>query len=70
MVVSVLKVTQRHSTGKARLLRLLEEIDDLGWCRLTLHLGPGSLEAERIGRIAPGNELADNRLSVVLGEMG
>ena len=70
MVVSVLKVTQRHSTSKARLLRLLEEINDSGWCRLTLHLGPGSLDAERISRIAPGNELADNQLSPVLDEMG
>ena len=66
----MLKVTQRHSTGKARLLRLLEEIKDSGWCKLTLHLEPGSLDAGRISRMAPGNELADNRLSAVLDEMG
>ena len=66
----MLKVTQRHSTSKARLLRLLEEIDDSGWCRLTLHLGPGSLEAGRIGQIALGNQMTGNQLSAVLDETG
>ncbi len=66
----MLKVSQRHSTSKARLLRLLEEVEGSGSCRLTLHLSPGSLEAGRIRQVALGNELADNHLSVVLDEMG
>ena len=66
----MLKISQRHSTGKARLLRLLEEIEGSGWCELTLHLGPGSLEVGRIKQVALGKEIAGDRLSVVLGEMG
>ena len=66
----MLKVSQRHSTSKARLLRLLEEIEGTGWCRQTLYLMPGSLEAGRVRRVALGNEIADSRVSVVLDEMG
>ena len=66
----MLKVSQRHSTSKARLLRLLEEVEGAGWCKLTLHLGPGSLKAERIRQIALGRDLADERLPTVVEEMG
>ncbi|MCH7945774.1 MAG: hypothetical protein IIC73_07155, partial [Armatimonadetes bacterium] len=54
----MLKVSQRHSTSKARLLRLLEEIEGSDWCELTLHLCPGSLEVGRIKQVALGKEIA------------
>ena len=66
----MLKVTQRHSTSKARLLRLLEEVEGSDWCRLTLHIGPDSLKIGRISQIALGKEIDGNRLSIVLDEMG
>ena len=41
----MLELVERHSTGKARLLRLLDEVAAEGWCERTLYLTPNSLEA-------------------------
>ena len=39
----MLELVERHTTGKARLLRLLDEIAEFGWCEKTLYLTPASL---------------------------
>ena len=39
----MLELVERHITGKARLLRLLDEIAQSGWCEKTLYLTPASL---------------------------
>lgn len=41
----MLELVERHSTGKARLLRLLDEIAEECWCERTLYLTPDSLSA-------------------------
>ena len=41
----MLELVERHSTGKARLLRLLDEIADEGWCERTLYLTSSSQSA-------------------------
>ena len=41
----MLELVERHSTGKARLLRLLDEIAEENWCERTLYLTPDSLSA-------------------------
>lgn len=41
----MLELVERHSTGKSRLLRLLDEIVADGWCERTLYLTPESLQS-------------------------
>ena len=41
----MLELVERHSTGKARLIRLLDEIAEEYWCERTLYLTPDSLSA-------------------------
>ena len=41
----MLELVERHSTGKARLLRLIDEVAAEGWCERTLYFTPASLRA-------------------------
>ena len=41
----MLELVERHSTGKARLRRLLKEVAAEDWCKRTLYLTPESLRA-------------------------
>ncbi len=67
----MLELVERHSTGKARLKRLLDEISDDGWCEMTLYFTPSSLakRASAIPRIRPTLP-GDDELTIVLQEIG
>ena len=54
----MLELVERHSTGKSRLRRLLDEVADEGWCERTLYLKPSSLRARA------DNSRADNSRAV------
>ena len=67
----MLELVEGHSTGKARLKRLLDEISDDGWCEMTLYFTPSSLAkrasaSPRIRPTLPG----DDELAIVLQEIG
>ena len=67
----MLELVERHSTGKARLLRLLDEVAADGWCERTLYLTPKSLEARAANsRRALPSHAADEVLSTVLRGTG
>ena len=67
----MLELVERHSTGKARLLRLLDEVGDEGWCERTLYRKPSSLLARsRQGSVIPSPRLHDDLLKVVLESVG
>lgn len=67
----MLELVERHSTGKARLLRLLDEVADEGWCERTLYIKPSSLQARsRQDNVIPSARLNDDLLEVVLESVG
>ena len=67
----MLELVERHSTGKARLLRLLDEVADEGWCERTLYLKPSSLQARaQQDNIIPSARPDDGLLEVVLESVG
>ena len=67
----MLELVERHSTSKARLLRLLDEAEAGGWCDRTLYLTSDSLDArmrdDRVPRLARPH---DDVLSVVTQSVG
>ena len=67
----VLELVERHSTGKARLLRLLDEAGGEGWCERTLYLKPSSLRARsRQDAVLPSARPDDDLLEVVIQSVG
>ena len=67
----MLELVERHSTGKARLLRLLDEVGGEGWCERTLYIKPSSLRARATqGRIVSPMRPEDDVLEVVLQSLG
>jgi len=67
----VLELVERHSTGKARLLRMLDEVGEEGWCERTLYLKPPSLQARATqSRVASPERPDDEVLGVVLQSVG
>ena len=67
----MLELVERHSTGKARLLRLLDEVAAEGWCERTLYLKPSSLKVRsRQDNVIPSERPDDNLLEVVLESVG
>ena len=67
----MLELVERHSTGKARLLRLLDEVAAEGWCERTLYFKPSSLQARsRQDNVIPSKRPDDNLLEVVLESVG
>ena len=67
----MLEIVERHSTGKARLKRLLDEISDDGWCERTLYFTPSSLaeRASASSRIRPALA-GEDEIAIVLREIG
>lgn len=67
----MLELVERHSTGKARLLRLLDEVAAEGWCERTLYIKPSSLQARsRQDNVIPSPRPHDDILGVVLESVG
>jgi hypothetical protein len=67
----MLELVERHSTGKARLLRLLDEVSAEGWCERTLCIKPSSLLARsQQGNVIPSPRPDDGILDVVLEAVG
>ena len=67
----MLELVERHSTGKARLLRLLDETGEEGWCERTLYLKPSSLRARsRQDTVLPSARPDDDLLGVVIQSVG
>ena len=67
----MLELVERHSTGKARLLRLLDEVAAEGWCEKTLYIKPSSLQARlRQDNPIPSPRPDDDLLRVVLETVG
>ena len=68
----MLELVERHSTGKARLRRLLDEAGEEGWCERTLYLTPKSLEARtgesRVVRPAPPDDEVVSIVTQAVGE--
>lgn len=64
------KVLERHWTSKARLLRLLTEIDEDDWCRRSVYLKPDSLAGVDNAAINEMPIIAGQKLSDVLDEIG
>ena len=67
----MLELVERHSTGKARLKRLLDEISNDGWCERTLYLTAKSLakRASASPRIRPALP-GEDEIAIVLREIG
>ena len=62
----MLELVERHSTGKARLLRLIDEIAEEGWCERTLYLTYDSLTARASeGRIVRPDRSDDETIRAV-----
>lgn len=67
----MLELVERHSTGKARLLRLLDEVADEVWCERTFYIKPSSLRARsRQDNVIPSARPDDDLLEVVLESVG
>lgn len=67
----MLELVERHSTGKARLLRLLDEVAADDWCEKTLYIKPVSLQARsRQDNLIPSPRPDDDILRVVLESVG
>lgn len=67
----MLELVERHSTSKARLLRLLDEVAAEGWCERTLYIKPSSLQARsRQDNVIPSARPDDELLEVVLASVG
>ena len=67
----MLELVERHSTGKARLLRLLDEVAAEGWCERTLYIKPSSLLARATqSHIVSPARPDDDVLEVVLKAVG
>ena len=67
----MLELVERHSTGKGRLRRLLDEIADEGWCERTLYLTPESLQSRlHDGRIVRPERPGDKVLRIVSRTVG
>ncbi len=67
----MLELVERHSTGKARLIRLLDEVGGEGWCERTLYLKPSSLCArDTQSRVVSPVRPDDDVLEVVLQSVG
>ena len=68
----MLELVERHSTGKARLRRLLDEVGEEGWCERTLYLTPKSLAARtgesRTARPARPDDEVVNIVTRTVGE--
>ncbi|MCY3543652.1 MAG: Vms1/Ankzf1 family peptidyl-tRNA hydrolase [Chloroflexi bacterium] len=67
----MLELVERHSTSRARLRRLLDEIAAEGWCERTLYLTPASYEARmQDRRIVRPNMPDDDAMGVVAQTVG
>ncbi len=67
----MLELVERHSTGKARLLRLLDIVAAEGWCEKTLYIKPSSLQARsHRDNVIPSARPEDDLLQVVLESVG
>ena len=67
----MLELVERHSTGKARLIRLLDEVGGEGWCEKTLYLKPSSLLARATqSRVVSPERPDDDVLRIVLKSVG
>ena len=67
----MLELVERHSTGKERLLRLLDEIAAEGWCERTFYLTPASLEVRTDeNRVVRPTRPDDSVLAIVLQAVG
>ena len=67
----MLELVERHSTGKARLIRLLDEIAEDCWCERTLYLTPASLNARADdSRVVRTDRPDDDVLAVVSQAVG
>ena len=68
----MLELVERHSTGKARLRRLLDEVGEEDWCERTLYLTPKSLAARmgesRTARPARPDDEVVNIVTRTVGE--
>ena len=77
-----MRVVERHWTGKARLLRLLAEVEGGGWCLRSVYLMPGStlaltkaesgglsdVERQMLTEIVDGLGPSDTGAAVFMGE--
>ena len=67
----MLELVERHSTSKARLRRLLDEISAEGWCERTLYLTPASYKARiQDRRIVSPKMQDDDAMDVVAQTVG
>ena len=66
----MLELVERHSTGKARLIRLLDEIAEECWCERTLYLTADSLSARAAGRAVRPDRPGDDAIHVVSRVVG
>ena len=67
----MLELVERHSTGKARLLRLLDEVAAEDWCERTLYIKPSSLLARATqSHVVSLARPDDDVLEVVLKAVG
>lgn len=65
------ELVERHTTGKARLIRLLDEAAADGWCERTLYLTPKSLQARlEDSSIVRFERIDDKMLKVVSRAVG
>ena len=64
------RVVERHLTSKARLLRLLTELDEGDWCRRSVYLKPGSLGASGIASLSDLPDDEWQTLLEIVGEIG
>ena len=67
----MLELVERHSTGKARLLRLLDEIAEGCWCERTLYITSDSLSARAAdNRVVRQDRPDDEAIRAVSGVVG
>ncbi|MXY47019.1 MAG: hypothetical protein F4Y44_08555 [Chloroflexi bacterium] len=64
----MLELVERHSTSKARLRRLLDEIAAEGWCERTLYLTPASYKARIQDRRIVRSKMQDDDVMGVVAQ--
>lgn len=66
----MLKPSERYWASKARLLRLLSELETAGWCQRTFYFTPASLVSSRIQRAIPAQDPWEARIAPLVQEIG
>jgi peptide subunit release factor 1 (eRF1) len=66
----MLQPSERYWASRARLLRLLSELETAGWCQRTFYFTPASLASRRAQRAVPSQDPWEARIAPLLQEVG